>query len=79
MQGFFNLTKKKPIKTKSTTSRTKGVKEALEPCEACGLYKGCLSPKMKYSGKGNLEVLIIAEAPGEKEDQKGTQLIGQAG
>jgi len=48
-------------------------------CEICGLYKGCNSPKMNYTGGGEKGVLIIAEAPGKKEDEKGVQLIGDAG
>ncbi len=48
-------------------------------CEACGLWQGCLSPKMPVSGQGKRGVLIVAEAPGGDEDRKGTQLIGAAG
>jgi DNA polymerase I len=43
--------------------------EITDPCEKCGLYKSCLSPKMKYSGEGRKGVLIIAEAPGKSEDE----------
>ncbi len=48
-------------------------------CEDCGLYKNVLSPKMPYSGGGKKKILIIAEAPGEVEDKKGTQLVGPVG
>ena len=34
---------------------------------------------MPVTGKGRKKILIIAEAPGEKEDLQGVQLIGQSG
>lgn len=48
-------------------------------CGACGLCKGCRSPKMPPTGNGGRRVLFVAEAPGEDEDRKGVQLIGNAG
>lgn len=48
-------------------------------CGACGLSKGCQSPKMPVTGKGRRRVLIVAEAPGRQEDQENIQLIGDAG
>lgn len=48
-------------------------------CGACGLYKGCESPKMPVSGQGRKKWLVVAEAPGKNEDEEGEQLIGQAG
>ena len=45
----------------------------------CKLYQGCLTQKMLPSGKGEKRILIVAEAPGEKEDEKGIQLVGRAG
>jgi DNA polymerase len=34
---------------------------------------------MEPTGEGRERVLIVAEAPGAKEDQKGTQLVGKSG
>ena len=48
-------------------------------CGSCGLYKRCKSPKMPYSGKGKMGVLIVAEAPGRAEDEEGIQLCGKLG
>ena len=48
-------------------------------CGACGLYKGCKSPKMEPTGNGKRKVLIVGEAPGNEEDRKGIQLIGKSG
>jgi len=50
-----------------------------DPCEVCGLYRGCKSPRMPYSGQGRLGVLIVAEAPGKEEDDQNTQLVGEVG
>ncbi len=68
MRGFIST--EKLIKSKSFDS---------PQCGACGLYKSCNSPKMPVSGKGNKKVLIVAEAPGESEDEEGIQLIGASG
>ena len=51
----------------------------LPKCGRCGLYKTCTSPKMKPSGQGKRSVLFVGEAPGETEDEEGTQFVGQAG
>jgi uracil-DNA glycosylase family 4 len=48
-------------------------------CSQCGLFRTCHSPKMKYTGEGKKGVLIVAESPGQNEDIKGVQLIGEAG
>src|ERR1700722_1444874 len=48
-------------------------------CGACGLFKGCHSPKMKPTGKGRLRVLVVGEAPGASEDEQGKQFVGKAG
>lgn len=48
-------------------------------CGACGLHKTCISPRMPVTGEGREGVLIVAEAPGENEDEQGIQLIGKAG
>lgn len=68
MKGFFT--------GKKVRKRT-----ALEadPCNECGLFKGCKSPQMPVSGRGYKKILIIAEAPGAEEDEENTQLIGAAG
>ncbi len=68
-------------KTKKKVKRTTGKsrpKEIKDPCEVCGLYKKCLSPKMPYSGEGLKKVLVIAEAPGKTEDEQGLQLVSES-
>lgn len=51
----------------------------LPQCGACGLYKTCQSPKMPVSGKGRKRILIVGEAPGENEDDKNLQFVGDSG
>lgn len=48
-------------------------------CEKCGLHKKCKSPFMKTGGKGEKQLMVIAEAPGATEDEKNDQLVGDAG
>lgn len=48
-------------------------------CGACRLYQTCKTPKMVPSGKGKRKILIVGEAPGETEDDKGIQLVGKTG
>lgn len=57
----------------------KGKPISLPQCGACGLYRGCKSPKMPFTGSDNLNILIVGEAPGETEDEQGRQFIGKAG
>ena len=45
----------------------------------CKLNRGCHSPKMPVTGQGKMKILVVAEAPGEREDRQNTQLVGQAG
>ncbi len=51
----------------------------LPECGKCGLFRACHSPKMKPSGRGKRSILIVGEAPGEKEDEKGVQFVGKTG
>lgn len=70
MEGFYN---KKDTKSKS---RPDG---KVHSCASCGLYKGCISPKMREHGEGKKDILIIGEAPGDTEDKKGMQWQGKTG
>jgi len=47
-------------------------------CKDCGLFKHVKSPRMKYTGDGQLKVLAIGEAPGGEEDQLGKQFVKHA-
>ena len=48
-------------------------------CGACQLHKECQSPKMAVTGEGQKGILVVAEAPGKTEDERGVQLVGKAG
>jgi len=48
-------------------------------CESCGLYRHCIHPRMEPHGDNALNIAIIAEAPGEEEDNIGIPLVGPAG
>jgi DNA polymerase len=63
----------------SSILKEKDVDSLVPKCGACGLNKGCGSPKMPVTGEGRRKVLVVAEAPGKEEDLHGTQLIGPAG
>lgn len=69
-QGFFS---------ESVWLRNKEPLSLVPLCGKCGLDKQCNSPKMPVSGAGRRRILIVAEAPGENEDDKGIQLVGNAG
>lgn len=68
MPGFF-----------TSTTQTRQPLPLLPECGSCGLYKTCLSPKMKTDGDGQRKILICAEAPGSEEDQQGKPLVGPSG
>jgi len=64
LQGFSRLgiaNGNKPLKSKG---------KRMAGCGRCGLYKQCISPKMKATGGGEKGILIIAEAPGRQEDEQ---------
>lgn len=69
MKGFFSKSELPQVKPDSLVPK----------CGACGLLKGCHSPKMEPSGEGRRKILIVGEAPGETEDLKGLQFVGTSG
>lgn len=69
MDGFFKGGELPLVQTESIIPK----------CGACGLYKTCRSPKMEPTGNGRRRVLIVAEAPGEDEDNQNRQLVGKSG
>lgn len=84
MAGFFNI---KNTKASNAPRGKRAPRQAKSPCEQCGLFRHCKSPKMKWTGEGKQEILFVAEGAGKTEDEKWqklgykepTQLIGQAG
>lgn len=48
-------------------------------CGACKLHLTCRSPKMPVAGEGRERILIVGEAPGKNEDDRGKPFVGQSG
>jgi uracil-DNA glycosylase family 4 len=78
MAGFFDLEETQIIRG-DEAKRERPLAVTSANCDTCGLHRTCNSPRMKPSGEGRLRILIVAEAPGETEDLKGTQLVGETG
>ena len=70
MQGFF--TKKET----GSVNRTGGKAHS---CAACGLYRGCQTPKMKPFGNFAKGIMVIGDAPEDVDDMKGRPWQGKAG
>lgn len=59
---------------------TKAPGSGLVPhCGACGLYKGCTSPKMEWDGEGRKKILLVGDAPGPEEDAQDRPFVGPGG
>lgn len=70
LKGFFG----------SEEATPKKIPLYLSPqCGQCKLDRGCESPKMPIDGEGRKKILIVAEAPGQREDEKGIPLCGKTG
>ena len=48
-------------------------------CDACGLFTGCKSPKMQPFGENKKHIVIVGEAPGRQEDDRGVPFVGDSG
>ena len=70
-RGFFSLL--------GDRNTVKTFQNSGQMCVKCGLFKTCNTPRMKPSGGNGKNILVVAEAPGETEDVRGTQLIGSTG
>ena len=73
MKSFFFDDSELPAKPKTRRKR------AGAGCDACGLHRHCESPKMKPHGSSQMGIVVVAEAPGKKEDETGIPLVGPAG
>ncbi len=60
------------------TSGLSGLKEKIRNCSKCSLSK---TRKIALPGEGNSEarVMLVAQAPGEKEDEDGKMFVGPTG
>lgn len=72
MNGFFEFEKEKlqlPYRSE----------KGIHSCTSCGLYATAISPKMKPYGEFKKEIMVIGEAPGAEEDEKGMPWQGKMG
>lgn len=54
------------------------IAEEIKKCQKCPLYKTAINP-VPGNGNSNSKIMLIGEAPGYNEDQKGIPFCGQAG
>lgn len=64
---------------KLTRARVATVKGRVERCTACELRETCSRPVSMTAGQSRSEVVMIGEAPGKMEDEKGAPFVGPAG
>lgn len=69
-EGFFS---------RSEMMKVRAPALSLAQCGACGLFKSCKSPKMPVSGRGRRGIMIVGEAPGAEEDDRGEPFVGKTG
>lgn len=48
-------------------------------CGACGLFKGCQTPKMPWAGQGRRGILLVGEFPSQQDDLSGLHFQGKGG
>ena len=70
MKGFFN---------KKETESVSSVGGKIHSCASCGLYKNCITPKMKPWGRFEKGIMLIGEGPDQTEDERGRPWQGKAG
>lgn len=62
---------------KALSSRRINLDASGPNCGRCGMFQYCKTPRMKPSGDGFTQTLIIGEAPGGEEDQIGSGFAKQ--
>lgn len=70
MLGFFSKKDTRSLKFTGTKALS---------CFSCGLYKYAQTPKMEPYGNFKKKVMVLGEAPGEKEDVAGKPFQGRTG
>jgi DNA polymerase len=56
----------------------KGLREAVQGCRACELYKGTTQAVLG-EGAAKAEAMFVGEQPGDREDREGHPFVGPAG
>lgn len=73
MEGFFTAAQLESLGPRN------GSGDLLPKCGACGLYRGCNSPKIAPQGRGSSGILLVGEFPGETDDLRGRLFAGESG
>lgn len=66
-------------KTHEHTSKQKIVRGRVKECQRCSLHEMGEGPVPASYGRRQGGIMIIGEAPGQKEDKDGVPFVGQAG
>lgn len=69
-QGFFS---------KKETESISAVGGEIHSCASCGLYRDCMTAKMKPYGDFEKSIMVIGEAPSMRDDDKGIPWQGREG
>ena len=77
--GFFEELGIAPPSMNKRRSKNHSSKVSFGTCADCGLFRNCNTPEMQPTGRGRKGILIVAEAPGKREDKEGVQLVGESG
>lgn len=54
------------------------IRESVRGCTSCGLHTSCTRP-VPFSGPSPSRVVVVGEAPGEREDVEGRPFVGPSG
>jgi len=72
MEGFFITSTPKPKQARSGSGPRKSATSLSCPC---GLNQTCKGPFMEVGGQGRKGILVIAEAPGQQEDEEYAKIL----
>lgn len=70
MDGFFSESEARIARPTPTM---------IPRCDQCGLFRTCMTPKIKPSGTGAKRIMLVGEFPSTVEDKEGKQFSGQHG
>lgn len=63
----------------SKLAQSKAPPPTMPQCGACGLHKKCITPKIGVNGEGRQGILILSEAPSQREDHEGELFMASTG
>ncbi len=78
-EEIIDKPKKKKKKSVSRNRTNVDILTEESGCDFCDLKNHCLSPMMNPYGNNELNIMIVGEAPGKTEDEKGKPFKGSSG